>query len=385
MFFLDYLRFRWQIFKGCVMGCLFVIAAFMGLLLMISDACRSKKPDADAYYRGGLELLKEDDYKHAIWKFDTAIQLYPEHAKAYMSRGLAYARQGDANRAVQDYTKAIEIDPKYALAYLNRGVAHAGSGRYDAAIADYSRSIELDPKEALAYHNRGVVQAAVGRCAEAVADYTRALELDPKHVSTHRARALAHSLAGAEDLAIEDCNRAVQKDPKDSWGYYHRGFAFFRSGAYEKAEKDFHKSIEIAPDYDCAHVMVFLARSRRGEEARGGLAAYREGRKKVKEKNWTANLVLMFLGERTPEQCLAAATSDDREEGMERRLRAHFYAGQLHVLRGNATAARASFQKALAAGATWFCECPTAKAELKRLKAPGRTPTIFDLLRSGRR
>jgi lipoprotein NlpI len=54
----------------------------------------------------------------------------------------------------------------------------------------------------------------------------------------------------------------------------------------------------------------------------------------------------------------------------EKKCEAHFYIGELYLLRGDKARAVQSFRECVAGGLTWLTECWSAKAELERLEKP---------------
>ena len=132
-------------------------------------------PDAEKYFRYGVEAHQRDDFDSAIKDYDKAIDLNPDLAEAYKNRGNAYGAKGDHDRAIQDYDKAIVLKPDYATTYYNRGVAYGAKGDHDHAIQDYDKAIGLKSDYAEAYNNRGVVYAEKGDFARAIQDYDKAI------------------------------------------------------------------------------------------------------------------------------------------------------------------------------------------------------------------
>jgi tetratricopeptide (TPR) repeat protein len=66
------------------------------------------------------------------------------NAQAYYKRGLDHYNRADTDRAIADFDQAIKVDPKFAKAYLKRGVAYDDKGDIDRAIADYTKAIKLE-------------------------------------------------------------------------------------------------------------------------------------------------------------------------------------------------------------------------------------------------
>ena len=158
-------------------------------------------PDAEEYFRRGVEAHQRGDFDRAIQDYSKAIALKPDLAEAYNNRGNAYREKGDYDRAIQDYTKAIALKPDLAEAYYNRGVAYGAKGDYDRAIQDYTKAIALKPDDAKAYNNRGVAYGAKGDHDHAIQDYDKAIDLAPDD-------ALAYTNRGVTWLFLREWDRA---------------------------------------------------------------------------------------------------------------------------------------------------------------------------------
>ena len=58
----------------------------------------------------GYELLRKQQYDHAIAVFKMNVALYPDSDNVYDSLGDAYLRSGDSLNAYSNYKKALELD-----------------------------------------------------------------------------------------------------------------------------------------------------------------------------------------------------------------------------------------------------------------------------------
>ena len=93
-------------------------------------------PDAEKYFRYGVEAHQQGDLDRAIQDFDKAISLKPDLAEAYYNRGLAYAKKGEFARAIQGFNKTIDLKPDDAKAYYKRSVAWLILKKWDEARSD---------------------------------------------------------------------------------------------------------------------------------------------------------------------------------------------------------------------------------------------------------
>ena len=71
----------------------------------------------------GIELMKEEDYKAAIKRFDEAIKLNSNYSDLYFYRGTAKLENLGFDESIVDFGKAVELEPLYTEAIANRAFA----------------------------------------------------------------------------------------------------------------------------------------------------------------------------------------------------------------------------------------------------------------------
>lgn len=71
----------------------------------------------------GKELMKAEDYKSAIRKFNDAIEINSNYSDTYFYRGTAKLDDFDFDGAIADFDKAIGLEPLYMEAISNRAFA----------------------------------------------------------------------------------------------------------------------------------------------------------------------------------------------------------------------------------------------------------------------
>jgi len=185
--------------------------------------------------RKELELAKKDETK--IARYDQAINELS--AVDWFRKGLSMSREGNYKEAVAANTKAIHLNPKYALAYVNRAFAHSKIGNYRQVLEDSNRAIELDPHNALGYVNRAFAYSKMGNYQKVLEDSNKAIELDPHNALGYVNRSFANIKLGNYQGAIQDATRALELDPGNALCYANRGDAHYNLGNYEKAISDY--------------------------------------------------------------------------------------------------------------------------------------------------
>jgi tetratricopeptide (TPR) repeat protein len=279
-------------------------------------------------------------------------------AWAYCLRGYRCMRRGQYQAALVHLNKAQRAHSGLPAAFFcNRALAHQATGNHASAIEDCDRAIELDPGLGIALHNRGISAKVLGDFDRAIADHSRAVALLPGFAWAHAELGVAYTCRQEHNRAVDSLTRAVTLEPGNPGCWRERGFARFFRGDFEEAAADLRQSLASEPD-PYAMLMCYLARSRRGEEAAGGLAADAYA---LRNERWPHPVIDLFLGQLTPDAVLSEAPSDIA------RGEAHFYLGQWHLLRHNPTEARQALEQATRTCPPNFHEHVGAVAELRRL------------------
>jgi tetratricopeptide (TPR) repeat protein len=314
---------------------------------------------ARAYCSRGGAYVHNGEANRAVADFDEAVRYEPDAADQYLCRGNGYSAAGDYDRAVSDYSQAIRIAPHYGPPYANRGDAYYDKRDFDRAIADYDQAIGIEAK-ASRYDHRGEAHRAKDDLDRAIADYDEAIQLDSRYVRARYNRASAFIAKGDLDRAMADLNEAVRLDPTGAYPFANRGRAYFFDAKYDAAASDFARAVAAQPHYATNPIWLYLARARLGDQS--AAAALEANSKNLKQTEWPYPVIELFLGRRTPEAALAAATTPDQN------CEAQFYVGEWYVLHKADSAALQSFQAAIDACVRTFIEYQGARAEINHLR-----------------
>jgi tetratricopeptide (TPR) repeat protein/pimeloyl-ACP methyl ester carboxylesterase len=257
-------------------------------------------------------------------------------------------------RATADFVK----DPDRAdnVIWLGRRTAYLG--RFREAVAVYTRGIARHPRDPRLYRHRGHRFITVREYDKAVADLDRAAAL----------------VAGKPDEVEPDGQPNPQNRPTSTLHfniYYHLGLAHYLRGDFAAAERAYRKCLDASrgnPDRLVATsdwLYLTLRRLGRAEEARRVLEPIRADLEVI-ENNVYLNRLLMYKGERAPEELLRAG-------GDAVGLATYGYAvGAHHLLRGETDRARQVFAHVLR-GPQWPAfGYAAAEAELARMRQAPR-------------
>lgn len=296
-------------------------------------------------------LLKYGYYDKAIALYDEAIKsdnLSPiALEEAYFNRGYAKYEKYYDDGAIADYSKAIEINPKNKLAYAYRARIKEEKNDSDGSIADLSKAIELDSKYAYAYNARGIIKKHKKDLDGAIADFNKAIEIDPKYSDAYFNRGLVKGDKLDYDDAINDFNKGIDLDPEDWTGFIGRGFTFLYANKPDKAIADFETSFKIHPSH-YGSLWLFLAKEKNNRDGGTELKKYKE--ENIKDTKWPFPAIQLYLGEITPEDCLAASAHEIVLKEKMQKCEAYCFIGEFYLLHGDAKKAKEYLQKSVDVG-----------------------------------
>lgn len=126
-----------------------------------------------------LELEKDGMAEEARRKYETILNIKPDHINSLVNMGNLLYHSGHQKEAEDYYRKALRINPDHAEANYNLANILEEKGDFDNAILFYRKAIHEDPEFTDAYFNLARVLEKVGDMNEARKNWFRYLELDP--------------------------------------------------------------------------------------------------------------------------------------------------------------------------------------------------------------
>lgn len=274
------------------------------------------------------------------------------HSRADNSFG-----RGRYNRAIFELSKAIQVNPSNPAAYHDRGVAHQALANYPESIDDFDKALEIAPSLAITYFSRGISWKSLGKFDRAIADQTQAIALFPDSADAHGELGVVHQCRLDFDASIASLTTALNLAPREPSHVKHRGLAQFYRGDFKAAAADLERALDLATDAS-AMLFLYLANAKAGENAHLSLERHAT---KLRDEQWPAAMVQLYLGRLSVDSAVAAATTADE------RAEAHFYVGEWHLIQDRRAEARNALQMAAQSCPTWFIEHTAAIAELKRM------------------
>ncbi len=334
---------------------------------LIESGKFSSQMMAASYDNRGVAWHRKGDLDRAIADYNEALRLNPQFANAFNNRANDWNNKGDLDHAIADYNEAIRLNPHYTDAFFGRSLVWVNNGNLDRAIDDLSEVIRLDPQFAIAFNNRGRAWNNKGDYDRAIADYNEAIRLNPQVALTFNNRGNAWMYKDNYDRAIADYNEAIRLNPQFLRAFINRGFSQFYKAQFAMAADDFAAANQLVPNNTDTVVLLYLTRTRSGQNAQDDLA---QKAKALPVDKWPAQVINLYLGNLNPEALASAAASPDPKTQAKQQCEASFYLGEWFLINHDTDRAKIQLRNAQAdcPKDLDFLEYKAADNELKRLQ-----------------
>jgi tetratricopeptide (TPR) repeat protein len=90
--------------------------------------------------------FQQDKLDDALFRYNQAIEQFPNYRRAYKNAGLIYVRNGEFKKAIPYLTKTIELGGHSGIAYGLLGFAYGSTENQLCAESAYRQAILLDPE-----------------------------------------------------------------------------------------------------------------------------------------------------------------------------------------------------------------------------------------------
>jgi rhomboid protease GluP len=157
--------------------------------------------------------------------------------------------------------------------------------------------------------------------------------------------------------------KSAQEISQSGVAYNNRGIAYWSKGEYDQAIIDFDKAFALNSTTALYPVLwLYLSDERIQARAAKGKLEENLSRARLPTSEWPFPILQLFLGQRSPEETLALATSPDQV------CEAQFYVGEWRLLQNERSRAVRALRVAAQVCSMIFPEYSVARAELKRLE-----------------
>lgn len=233
---------------------------------------------SDAYYKRGMESLKNKEYDTAISDFKLAIKKDEKNTEASMGivktsleRGKELQKEGKTQEALDAFAGALsgnmdsaetlklireddEIRKTLSKYLIEQSTELKKKGELEGALKNIEIAQKLTPEntEINTYLSRiltnlGDTNISKENFKEAEKHLTRAISLNPDNKLAMTRRALCKLNMKSYDEAIKECSKVLKMDKTFTDAYLVRGTAYFYKNDYKNARNDLEKVKVLDP------------------------------------------------------------------------------------------------------------------------------------------
>ena len=117
---------------------------FLILVINVIESCTNYN-SRDSFHDNVVAALnyeKKGNYKEALDKINSAIEIDSSKSFAFVVRGKIRANLDDDLLAIEDFSHAIILNPKNTSAYFQKGISFSLLNKEDSAIAYFNYAID---------------------------------------------------------------------------------------------------------------------------------------------------------------------------------------------------------------------------------------------------
>lgn len=342
----------------------------------LKAAARIAKDSPESLYELARVRFASDDYRRSRAACAELERTHPEHVLGAVCMARAFLVWRRGSRADEHLQVAIARDPARPEVLLATADVRRVEGRRAEAKAAYDAYLGLRPDAVAAHIGLGRLHLSSGEPALAVEAFRRAVEVAPHctealfalgahaegpeavqalrrllHMQKNYPEAsvtLGRALLSVGDDAEAETRfvRALKRNKKDARAHIGLGMARLRQGRFEEAEKSLSEGLALRPDFAEANLALaeIYEKTERFEEA---FLQYRSAASKRPTDVGpllTAGKLALSLGR----SVLSAAFLQKGLERAPKDAHCHGLLGDLLARRGDAAAARAHYEQAIA-------------------------------------
>jgi tetratricopeptide (TPR) repeat protein len=184
----------------------------------------------------------------AMFPYQRAIALFPEHPRAYKMAGLCLYELERHSEATRFLKKAAARDPADDLTWTLLGVTLTAEGKLGRAEKLLKKYAKKYPDNYGIWFALGCVLTNRNRWHKAEKCFLRADKINPGDPSIHVNLAAIYRATGRPDAAVRAYRLAIELNPDHFTSWMSYGSYMMEMNCEEEAQKAFNRAIEISPE-----------------------------------------------------------------------------------------------------------------------------------------
>jgi putative PEP-CTERM system TPR-repeat lipoprotein len=180
-----------------------------------AEALKRDSGSAEAHYLAGLAAVARGDAADAERSFQQVITINPRAAAAHLQLARLELARGEPEAAVTAATQAAALAPADPGVTLVLARSLRAKGDLKGAEEYLKKPIAEQPGQAAFHVELGWVELAERRFADAAGSFTKALDLEPSSPEARDGLTAVDVATGRTATARERVNRWIARDPSD--------------------------------------------------------------------------------------------------------------------------------------------------------------------------
>ena len=211
----------------------------------------SEPKGALAWFKQGVELTRQGEYKAALQRFKRAKSLAPNWALPYVEIAVAHMMTDNDREVIGPaLAKAVRLGGDIPRAHYLYGIFHQENANRKKAIKEFIRALQLRPSLTDARFRLSTLFVEEGRQTDGIHQYELLVKYKPSHVGAHRNLAFLLEQSGRFEDAERHLIAIASLFPTNAYHQTNLGRFYERNGWKKKAKAAFVKAERIESTRD---------------------------------------------------------------------------------------------------------------------------------------
>lgn len=216
---------------------------------VINAAAKRSKPRGSlAWFKQGVKLSRQGDYRAALRRFEKARSMSPGWALPHLEIAVAHMMTDNDRKAIgRALAKAVKYGPEIPRARYLYGVFLQEQGNRKGAISELIQALKKRPSMLDARYRLATLFIEDGRQADGIKQYELVLQQQPSHLGARRNLAVLYEQSGQFELAEKHLLAIIKMEPSNSWYFTNLGRFYERVGWSQKAKVAYRRAQRLDP------------------------------------------------------------------------------------------------------------------------------------------
>lgn len=354
---------------------------------LFTSVVQSQPQHAAALVGLGRVAFLERNAASAMSYADQAVAAGPKDAEALMFKADLLRAQNKPEQALEVYAQVLVANPAHRSAHIEKAYLEIASGKYELAQADLAAAKKITPGSMMVSYTQALLDFTQGKNAAALESLQKVLRAAPDHMPSILLAGAVNLNLGSTQQAEQHLRKYLEKNPDNLYARKMLATSLLRGGQtpdalavlapalkggepadvqllalagesymqardFNKATQYFEKATALEPKAASLRTSLGLSKLGKGDKAQG--LSDLEAATALDSKSLQSGIALIRaeIGQRNFDKALAAAAQLAKSQPTNPELSQ--LAGVAALGKGDAAAARASFERALSQQATYF-------------------------------